>query len=145
MIFCLLQHVSTGFYSEYRGLTVTAGLDGGLDVADALDGDAVLVVAVDILVLKLANLVDEHAELVCDIGNIVVTCLSPDGKLLLRGYQCGSGCGCGVARAYSDLHALPGDKLHAAHHVLLHLHQLRKLLRKVGSKCTSRLVAEGVA
>ena len=50
-----------------------------------------------------------------------------------------------MARAYSDLHALPGNKFHAAHDVLLHLDQLRKLLRQIRSKCAGRLVAEGVA
>jgi hypothetical protein len=64
-------------------LTITAGLDGSLNVADALDGDAVLVVAVDVLVLELTNLVDQDTKLVRDVGNIVVTCLSPDGELLL--------------------------------------------------------------
>lgn len=38
-------------------LAVTAGLDRGLDVADALHSDAVLIIAVDVLVLELANLV----------------------------------------------------------------------------------------
>lgn len=65
-------------------LTVTAGLDRGFDVTDALDGDTVLVVAVDILVLELTNLVDQDTELVCDIRNVVVTCLSPNGELLLQ-------------------------------------------------------------
>jgi hypothetical protein len=65
-------------------LTITAGLDGGLNVTDALDRNAVLVVAVNILVLKLANLVDQDTELVSDIGNIIVACLSPDRELLLQ-------------------------------------------------------------
>lgn len=64
-------------------LTVSAGLDGSLNVADALDGDAVLVVAVDELVLELTDLVDEHTELVGDIRNVVVASLAPDGELLL--------------------------------------------------------------
>jgi hypothetical protein len=65
-------------------LTVSAGLDGRLNVADALDGDTVLVVAVDKLVLELTNLVDEHTELVGDIGNVIIETLAPDGELLLR-------------------------------------------------------------
>jgi hypothetical protein len=65
-------------------LTVSAGLDGSLNVANALDGDAVLVVTVDELVLELTNLVDEHTELVGDIRNVVIETLAPDGKLLLR-------------------------------------------------------------
>jgi hypothetical protein len=65
-------------------LTVSAGLDGRLNVANALDGDTVLVVAVDELVLELTNLVDEHTELVGDIGNVIIETLAPDGQLLLR-------------------------------------------------------------
>jgi hypothetical protein len=65
-------------------LTVSAGLDGSLNVADALDGDTVLVVAVDELVLELTDFVDEHTELVGDIGNVVIETLAPDGELLLR-------------------------------------------------------------
>jgi len=65
-------------------LTVSAGLDGSLNVADALDGDAVLVVAVDELVLELTDFVDEHTELVGDIRDIVIETLAPDGELLLR-------------------------------------------------------------
>ena len=67
-------------------LTISAGLNGSLNVANALDGDTVLVVAVDELVLELTNLVDEHTELVGDIGDIVVETLAPDGKLLLENH-----------------------------------------------------------
>jgi hypothetical protein len=68
---------------EVVELTVTAGLDGSLNVTDTLDGDTVLVVAVDILVLELTNLIDQDTELVCNIRNVIVTSLSPNGKLLL--------------------------------------------------------------
>jgi hypothetical protein len=64
-------------------LAVTAGLDRGLDVADRLHCDAVLVVAVDELIFQLADLVDEDTELVGDVGNIVVAKLAPQGELLL--------------------------------------------------------------
>lgn len=64
-------------------LTISAGLDRCLDVADALDGNTVLVVAVDELVLELTNLVNQDSELVGNIGNIVVASLTPDGELLL--------------------------------------------------------------
>jgi hypothetical protein len=60
-------------------LTVSAWLYRCLNVSDALDGDTVLVIAVDELVLKLANLVDKNAKFVGDIGNIVVASFSPDG------------------------------------------------------------------
>lgn len=66
-----------------RVLTVSAGLHGSLDVADALDSDTVLVVAVDEHILQLADLVDQHSELVRHIRHILITCLTPDGELLL--------------------------------------------------------------
>ena len=47
-----------------RCLTVSARLDRSFDVADTLNCHAVLVVAVDHLVLKLANLVDQDTKLV---------------------------------------------------------------------------------
>jgi hypothetical protein len=59
-------------------LTVSAGLDRSLNVTDALDGHTVLVVAVDKLVLELTNLVDEHTELVGNIGDVVIESLAPD-------------------------------------------------------------------
>jgi hypothetical protein len=65
-------------------LTVAAGLNRGLNVADGLNGNAVLVVAIDVLVLELTNLVDQYSELICDVRHVVVTGLAPDGKLLLK-------------------------------------------------------------
>jgi len=64
-------------------LTVSAGLDGSFDVTDALDGDTVLVVLVDELVLELTNLVDQNTELVGDIRDVVITSLAPNAELLL--------------------------------------------------------------
>jgi hypothetical protein len=86
VIFCLPAEklVFEALGAHKAGLTVAAGLDRGLDVADTLDGHAVLVIAVDVLVLKLANLVDEHTELVSDVRHIVVACLAPNGELLLE-------------------------------------------------------------
>jgi len=78
---------STLLMSSIGMLTVTAGLHGGFNVADALDSHAVLVVAVDELVLELADFVNEHTELVGHIGNIVVAGLAPNGELLLETYQ----------------------------------------------------------
>lgn len=61
------------------GLTVSTRLYRGFDVADAFDGDAVLVVAVNELVLELANLIDQHAQLVGHVGDVLVTGFTPDG------------------------------------------------------------------
>ena len=76
------------------GLTVSGWLNGGLNVADALDSNAVLVVLVDVRVLQLAHLVKKDAQLVCNIGNIIVASLTPNGKLLLESYQYSFGCKC---------------------------------------------------
>jgi hypothetical protein len=65
-------------------LTVSAGLDGCLNIPDALHGDAVLVVTIDILVFELANFVEKDTEFVSDIGDVFVTSLSPYRELLLR-------------------------------------------------------------
>ena len=64
-------------------LTVSAGLYGCFNVANALDGHAVLVVAVDELVFELADFVDEDTQLVGDIGDVIIAALTPDGELLL--------------------------------------------------------------
>lgn len=42
----------------YLLLAVAGGLDGGFDVADGFDGDAVLVISVDELVFEFADFVD---------------------------------------------------------------------------------------
>jgi hypothetical protein len=66
-----------------RRLTITAGLNRSLNVTDALHGDAVLIVAINVLVLKLADLIEQNTELVGDVRDILVTALTPDGELLL--------------------------------------------------------------
>lgn len=68
-------------------LAVTAGLDGGLNIANALDGDAILVVAIDELVFELADFVDEDTKFVCDVGDIIIAGFTPDGQLLLGSRQ----------------------------------------------------------
>lgn len=65
-------------------LAVAARLDGSFDVADALNSDAVLIVAVDKLVFKLTDFIDQNAKFVGDIGDVVIACLAPDGQLLLQ-------------------------------------------------------------
>jgi hypothetical protein len=59
-------------------LAVARRLDGGFDVADGLDRNAVLIVAVNELVLELANFVDENTELVSYVADIIVTCFAPN-------------------------------------------------------------------
>ena len=63
--------------------TITARLDGRLDISNALHGHAVLVVSVHVLILQFANLVEEDAELVGDVGNVFVAMLAPQRQLLL--------------------------------------------------------------
>ena len=64
-------------------LTVSARLNRSFDVANALDRDTVLVITVNKLVLKLADLVDQDAEFIRDIRHIIVTRFAPDRELLL--------------------------------------------------------------
>ena len=59
-------------------LAVARRLHRGFDVADRLDRNTVLVIAVDELVLELANFVDENAELIGYIAHIIVTCFAPN-------------------------------------------------------------------
>jgi len=86
VIFCLPAQLSVNWrlVRPVGALTISAWLDGGFDVANALNGDTVLVVTVDELVLELSDLVDEYTELVGDIRDVVVASLTPDGKLLLH-------------------------------------------------------------
>jgi hypothetical protein len=62
---------------------VAGGLHGGFDVADGFDSDAVLVVAVDELVFEFADFVDEDAEFVGYVADVVVAGFAPEGELLL--------------------------------------------------------------
>jgi hypothetical protein len=90
----------------------------------ALDGDAVLVVTVNVLILKLTDFVNEDTKLVSDVRDIVVASLAPNGELLLCEELVPRGGCTRVVQTYCDLHALPRNQLHAAHDVLLHLDKL---------------------
>ena len=59
--------------------TISARLYRRFNIADALDCNAVLVVAIDELVLELANLVDQNPKLVGHIRYIVIASLAPNG------------------------------------------------------------------
>ena len=65
------------------GLTISAGLHGCFDIPDALHGNAVLIVAINVLIFKFADLVDEDTEFVGHIRNIFIASFAPDGELLL--------------------------------------------------------------
>lgn len=64
-------------------LTVTAGLNGSLNVTDALDSNTILVVAVDVEILQLSDLVQKNTQLVGHIRDVFVAVLTPNGELLL--------------------------------------------------------------
>jgi hypothetical protein len=58
-------------------------LNGSFDIANALDGNTVLVIAIDELIFKFTNFVDQDAELIRNIRNVIVAGFTPDGQLLL--------------------------------------------------------------
>lgn len=66
-------------------LTIAARLDGGLDVANALNGNSILVVPVNVLVLELADFVEQDSKLVRHVRDILISGLTPNGELLLMG------------------------------------------------------------
>lgn len=72
-------------YSTVHGhRTVSAWLNRSFNVANALDSHPILVVTVNKLVFKLANLVDKNTQFIRNIRHIVVAGFAPKGKLLLR-------------------------------------------------------------
>jgi hypothetical protein len=108
-----------------------------------------LIITINILILKLTNLVEQDTKLIRDIRNIVIATLAPDGQLLLFSISQEPLVRLGrpgrKGATYSDFHALATDKLHAAHNVLLHLHELGKLLRKLRAELASSLATESMA
>lgn len=77
MIFCFpiwRNHLDLSTTKEINGnrRTISAGLYRCFDITNALDGDSVLIVSVNELVFKLANLVDENTKLIGDVGHIIV-------------------------------------------------------------------------
>ena len=58
-------------------LAVSRGLDGGFNVTNRLNSHAVLVVSVHELIFEFTNFVNEDAELVSYVGNIVVAGFTP--------------------------------------------------------------------
>lgn len=42
-----------------------------------------MVVSVHVLILQLANLIKQNAELVSNVGNVLIAVLAPEGQLLL--------------------------------------------------------------
>ena len=66
-----------------RQRTVSAGLHRSFNVANALDRDAVLIVTINKLILKLADFIDQNAQLVRNIRDIIIASFTPEGELLL--------------------------------------------------------------
>jgi hypothetical protein len=58
--------------------TISAWLNRRLDIPDALDGDTVLVIAIDELVLQLANLIDQNTQFIRNVRDIFIAFLAPD-------------------------------------------------------------------
>lgn len=50
-----------------------------------------------------------------------------------------------IFKTYSDIHALLGNGLEAAHNILLHLDELGKLLGQVRAEGATGIAAKGVA
>jgi hypothetical protein len=67
-------------HSRYKP-TITAGLYASLNVPYALNGDPVLIVSINELVLKFTNFKDEHSKLVCNVGHVFVAFLTPNREL----------------------------------------------------------------
>lgn len=76
-----------------KKLTVSTWLHRRLNVANAFDGDAVLIVLVNVGVLQLTHFIEQHTKFVGNIGYVIVASLTPDRQLLL----------CNVSKGDSNL------------------------------------------
>jgi hypothetical protein len=122
-------------------------LNRRFNVPNALDGDTVLVVAVDKLILKFANFINQDAKFISNIRDILVTPFSPERELLLRPNQHirdASRKGL-VDQIYRYIHPLPRNHLHTSHYIFFHLHQLGELLGEIRPEGTGSLLAECMA
>lgn len=125
---------------------IPARLDRGLDVPNAFESDSVLIVPVDVLVFEHADFVDEHAELVGDVGDVWVASFTPVGELVLllvsvRSHGISE---MSVPSAYRHLPTLLSDLFDAPDDVLFHLDELRQFLGQVRGKCAGGCPTECV-
>ena len=127
VIFCfpvllLAPYLHNRWYFGIRDRpTVSAGLHGSLYIPNTLHGDAVLVVPVDVLVLQLADFVEQHTQLVGDIRDIFIAGFSPNRKLLLYRTTLADDPRCDYGEStYCNFHSLLCDHLEASHYILFH-------------------------
>lgn len=65
------------------GRTISAWLNRSFNIANALDSHPVLVIAINELVFKFANLINKNTQFIRNIRDIIIAGFAPNGKLLL--------------------------------------------------------------